>query len=117
MEENVIGLVAIEVGKMFAQPQYKISYVLDSDSESGTNNQKTIVLPPGIPTRGIVINAIITEAYPSDKMQAVQNNYLLDPTDEDAKAEMGKMQQCRKNAKKIADEVMEQIITATTKDE
>ena len=117
MEEKAAGLIAIEVGKMFAQPQYQISYVLDSDSESETDNQKTILLPPGIPTRAIVINAIITEAYPNDKMQAVQNNYLLDPTDEDAKSEMGKMQQCRKDAKKIADEVMEQIINETTKDE
>ena len=81
---------------------------LDSDSDEA-NNQKTVILPPGIPTRGIVVNAIITEAYPNDKMQAVQNNYLLDPDDEDAKAEMAAMQDCRKKAKSIADEVMDEI--------
>lgn len=109
MEEKTKGLLSIEIGKIFAQPQYRINYVLDLDTESVENSQKNVTLPPGIPTRDIVVNAIITEAYPNDKMQAVQNNYLLDPTDEEAKAEMAVMQDCRKKAKSIADEVIEEI--------
>ena len=109
MEAKTKRLISIEIGKIFAQPQYRINYVLDLDTESVEPSQKNVILPPGTPTRGIVVNAIITEAYPNDKMQAVQNNYLLDPTDEEAKAEMAVMQDCRKKAKSIADEVMEEI--------
>lgn len=109
MKEKTKGLISIEVGKIFAQPQYQINYVLDLDSESVEYSQKNVILPPGKPTRDIVVNAIITEAYPNDKMQAVQNNYLLDPTNEEAKAEMAVMQDCRKKAKSIANEVMEEI--------
>ena len=110
MEEKEARLLGIEVGKKFAQPQYSITYSLSLDLDSGDEtNQKTIVLPPGIPTRDIVIDAIITDAYPTDKMQAVQNNYLLDPNDEEAVEEMNVMQGCRRHAKMIADEFIEYI--------
>ena len=101
----MITLNNIEVGKKFAQPLYSINYTID-DVENG---QRYVILPPGIPTRSQVINAVITEEYPLDKMEAVINNYLLDPTDEDAKAEMDAMQDFRKAAKKFADEVIEEI--------
>lgn len=39
-------------------------------------------------------------------MEAVINNYLLDPEDEDAKAEMDAMQEFRKAAKHFADELL-----------
>lgn len=112
MEEKTARLIAIDESKMFAQPQYSITYCLSvnpNDDAESENTEKTIILPPGIPSRGNVVNAIVVEEYPSDRMQAVQNNYLLDPTDEDAKAEMDLMQQCRKDAKIIADEVLERI--------
>ena len=56
--------------------------------------------------RGKVIDAIICADYPNDVMQAVQNNYLADPEDKDAKAEMDAMQAWRVKAKQVADEVM-----------
>ena len=46
------------------------------------------------------------EAATIDVMQAVQNNYLADPEDEDAKAEMDAMQAWRVKTKQVADEVM-----------
>lgn len=57
-------------------------------------------------TRDRIIAAIITAAYPSDEMQAIINNHLLDPTDEEHEAEFNEMQQWRTHAKEIASMVM-----------
>ena len=57
-------------------------------------------------TRSRIIDAIVTAAYPSDVMQAVQNNYLANPKDTEAKAEMDAMQAWRVKAKQVADEVL-----------
>ena len=57
-------------------------------------------------TRSRIIDAIVTAGYPNDVMQAVQNNYLADPEDKDAKAEMDAMQAWRVKSKQVADEVM-----------
>lgn len=46
-----------------------------------------------------VVDALISHKYPIDKMQAVINNYLLDPNDEYAISEFNAMQAWRKEAK------------------
>jgi hypothetical protein len=53
-----------------------------------------------------VVDALVSHKYPIDKMQAVINNYLLDPYDEYAISEFNKMQAWRKEAKEIAKEVL-----------
>lgn len=50
------------------------------------------------------VSAIVEDGYPGDKMQAVVNNWLLDQTDAEAKAEMEAMQAWRKLAKRVARE-------------
>ena len=57
-------------------------------------------------TRSRIIDTIVTAGYPTDVMQAVQNNYLANPKDADAKAEMDAMQAWRQKAKQVADEVL-----------
>lgn len=57
--------------------------------------------------RSKVIDAIITADYPIDRMQAVQNNYLLNPKDAESKTEFDTMQAWRAHAKEVATEVME----------
>lgn len=59
--------------------------------------------------RGRIINAIITAAYPSDKMQAIINNHLLDPTDEEHEIEYNAMQKWRIKAKQVAADVIATI--------
>lgn len=63
----------------------------------------SVALAPGVEGRDAEINAIITDQYPLDKMQAVQNNYFADPTDAENLEEMNTMQEWRKYAKKFAD--------------
>ena len=53
-----------------------------------------------------VVDALISYKYPIDKMQAVINNYLLDPEDAYAIDEFNKMQAWRKEAKEIAKEAL-----------
>lgn len=53
-----------------------------------------------------VVDALISHKYPIDKMQAVINNYLLDPNDEYAISEFNAMQAWRKEAKEIAKEAL-----------
>ena len=51
-------------------------------------------------------DALIQYKYPIDKMQAVINNYLLDPNDDYAIDEGSAMQAWRKEAKEIAKEAL-----------
>ena len=53
-----------------------------------------------------VVDALVSHKYPIDKMQAVINNYLLDPEDAYAIDEFNKMQAWRKEAKEIAKEAL-----------
>ena len=53
-----------------------------------------------------IVDALIQYKYPIDKMQAVINNYLLDPNDEYAISEFNSMQAWRKEAKQIAKEAL-----------
>lgn len=54
-----------------------------------------------------VVDALVQYKYPIDKMQAVINNYLLDPNDEYAISEFNAMQAWRKEAKEIAKRALE----------
>ena len=58
-----------------------------------------------------IVSTIITKKYPSDKMQAVVNNYLLDPEDETIKQEFQEMQAWRAFAKEKAKEALTEINT------
>lgn len=49
-----------------------------------------------------VVQAIVEDSYPSDRMQAVVNNYLHDSSDEENLAEYNAMQEWRRYAKDIA---------------
>lgn len=100
-----ITLINIEVGKYLAQPLYTISYTVGE----GEDSYRTAICPPGIPDRGQIINAVIRQDYPEDRMEAVINNYLLDPTDEDAKVAFDEMQEFRKSAKEFADSIINEI--------
>lgn len=65
-----------------------------------------VTIPKGRFDYGGIVDALISHKYPIDKMQAVINNYLLDPNDEYAIDEFNKMQAWRKEAKEIAKEAL-----------
>lgn len=57
-----------------------------------------------------VVDAIVSYVYPSDKMQAIINNHLLDSEDDEDyethEAEYKEMQTFRKEAKQVAKQVI-----------
>lgn len=72
--------------------------------------------------RGKVIDAIVSAAYPSDKMQAVINNHFanlakiadgkkLDADELSHEREYNAMQEWRKKAKSVASDVMESYLS------
>lgn len=56
--------------------------------------------------RATLINAIITDRYPNGQMEAIINNHLLDPSDQEHEAEFIAMQSFRSKAKSIASIIM-----------
>lgn len=65
-----------------------------------------VQLDDGTWTYSGIVDILIQYKYPIDKMQAVINNYLLDPNDEYAISEFHAMQAWRKEAKEIAKEAL-----------
>nr|DAG40139.1 MAG TPA: hypothetical protein [Caudoviricetes sp.] len=53
-----------------------------------------------------IVNAIISAAYPADKMQAIINNHLLESDNTEHEQEFAEMQEWRKTAKSVAKEAM-----------
>ena len=53
-----------------------------------------------------LVSELIGVKYNDSEMTAVINNYLLDPEDENIKNEFLKMQECRKEAKEIARQIL-----------
>lgn len=57
-----------------------------------------------------IVDAIVSHVYPSDKMQAIINNHLLDSEDDEDyevhEAEYKEMQALRKEAKQVAKQVI-----------
>ena len=56
-----------------------------------------------------IVDALISYKYPIDKMQAIINNYLLDPNDESINQEFIEMQNWRSESKQIAKEILEKF--------
>ena len=53
-----------------------------------------------------IVDALVQHKYPIDKMQAVINNYLLEPENEEFVTAFNEMQSWRKEAKEIAKEAL-----------
>jgi hypothetical protein len=65
-----------------------------------------VIIPAGKWDYSGIVDALVQYKYPIDKMQAVINNYLLDPNDEYTISEFNAMQAWRKEAKEIAKEAL-----------
>lgn len=77
-----------------------------SEVKEGWYEWENYSIPLGSFTYEGIVDSLIQYKYPIDKMQAVINNYLLDPEDAYAIDEFNKMQAWRKEAKEIAKEAL-----------
>lgn len=73
--------------------------------DDGTFEYDQVQLKPGHFNYAGIIDGLVNHKYPNDRMAAVQNNYLADPTDLDALQEFTAMQRWRSEAKAIAREL------------
>ena len=96
----------VEITHYCGQRQRRINYDVEELGEGDYSYRyKQATLPPGEWNYNSIVNAIVSAEYPSDKMQAVVNNYLLDA--EKGKEEFEQMQNCRAKAKAIAKQLLE----------
>ena len=84
-------------------------YFYDINIIDGYNEPITIQLGISKFNYGGIIDALINYKYSTDKMQAIINNYLLDPNDESANQEFIEMQKWRAESKQIAKEILEKF--------
>ena len=64
----------------------------------------------GARTYDSIVNAIVCDRYPADKMQAIINNHLLEGESKEHEAEFAEMQAWRVKAKSVAKEVLTMIV-------
>lgn len=86
---------------------YNIAHLGENDPSGHKFRHKAVTLEPGVWRYDAIVSALVNAEYPTDKMQAIVNNYLADPTDDNALEEMRGVQNWRKSAKIIAKEAIE----------
>ena len=82
--------------------QKTATLTIETTLQDGSVQENQVQIRPGLFTYGGIVDAIIAHRYPSDRMSAVQNNYLADPEDPEALQEFTEMQDWRKTSKAIA---------------
>lgn len=83
-------------------------FVSINDTENLKDPIEFIIGPTEYCYDGLV-NRLISYKYPNDKMQAIINNYLLDPDDDAVNQEFMEMQNWRSESKQIAKEILEKF--------
>lgn len=89
--------------------QRLVTVAIDVEKTDEGYSYREVTLQPGTANYDGIVSALITCKYPSDRMQAVINNYLADPSDEGILQEFNDMQAWRKEAKIIAKEILAEL--------
>lgn len=93
----------VETKMHLGQPRRTVNYAAEPTEIDGYAFRcKAVTLPAGVWNYDAIVDAIITAEYTGGRMQAIVNNYLADPADADARAEMDAMQADRARAKAVA---------------
>lgn len=104
-EEGDIIRVFFDIEKMAAETS-KDGKVIIPDGMCSMEN----VDVSGTRTYDGIVNAIVCDHYPADKMQAIINNHLLESESKEHQAEFAEMQAWRVKAKSVAKEVVTMIV-------
>lgn len=89
--------------------QQVATFTISEKQEDGTYKYQQYTLPNAVFDYDSIVNAIVSGDYPNDKMQAIINNYLLDPSNEDTTKEFNDMQDFRKKAKAWAKDLINYV--------
>lgn len=85
---------------------YNIVPLGENDPSGYKFRHQAVTLEPGVWNYDAIVSALVSAEYPRDKMDAIVNNYLADPTNDSAVEEMLEMQNWRAAAKIIAKEAL-----------
>lgn len=85
---------------------YIINFNIELDEENHYYTWESVKLPHGEFDYESIVNAMISYKYPTDKMQAIINNYLLDKNDPNSIKEFNDMQAWRKYSKEYAKDIL-----------
>lgn len=94
---------------LYGQKNRTINYEVE-ELEGGGYEFYSIALPPAVWDYGVIVDLTIKEHYPNGEMEAILNNYLLDPSDEESKAKFNEMQEYRNYAKELAKQAMQYVV-------
>ena len=95
----------VETFILYATRRYNININVKALGENYEFEQ--IEVPVGRFDYAGIVDALVIYKYPNDKMQAVINNYLLEPENEEYITAFNEMQAWRKEAKEIAKQALE----------
>lgn len=87
----------------------QVSIYIDVHEDESGWAATEITLPTGMHDYGTMVSALITAKYDIDRMQAVINNYLIEPTESAYEEAFNVMQEWRKEAKRIAREIDDEL--------
>lgn len=104
-EEGTIVRVFFDIQKQKAETS-KDGEVIVPDGMCTMENVDVF----GTRTYDGIVNAIVCDHYPADKMQAIINNHLLESESKEHEAEFAEMQAWRVKAKRVAKEVVSMIV-------
>lgn len=93
----------IELGQQIA------TFSVSEKQDDGTYKYQIYTLEPAVLDYDSIVNAIVSREYPNDKMQAIINNYLLDPSNKDTTKEFNDMQAFRMKAKDWAKDLLNYV--------
>lgn len=97
----------VETRTVLGMEQVTLNYnIQQTDVAERKYRHQRVTLEPGIWHYDAIVSALVSAEYPRDKMDAVVNNYLADPTNDTAVEEMLEMQNWRKTAKLIAKDAL-----------
>lgn len=98
----------VMVARVLGQPVATINVLVERDPENhDTWRWLDITLPPAKWNYALLVDRLVTLYYPSDRMQATINNYLLNMSDQEASEEFMEMQEWRATAKGIARQLLQ----------
>lgn len=95
----------VEVYIIQATRRYFVN--IDLEEIDKTYRWKQVEISAGKWNYAGVVDALVQHKYPIDKMQAVINNYLLEPENKEYITAFNEMQAWRKEAKEIAKEALQ----------
>lgn len=101
----------VEMDVVYATRRYAVN--IDICENDGVYEWERVEIPAGKWGYAGVVDALVQFKYPIDKMQAVINNYLLEPENEEFVTAFNEMQAWRKEAKEIAKEALLYDINST----